>query len=382
MASTYRRYIHALLPSTEYETEHISTERNTQRTTLTGTLASLSDFNKSLFSTVKGVLIILPPPFNQHRRDNKWLFLIAALILLFILTHHVLFNFTHVLHPFRNPNEADYELAYIESNGFFTDVPSHVWSHKKNRIKNQPKHNDGQLGLRSKILNRNHPGSWYQHNWDADFTCPHETKIGGISDGSKWICDPHRLKQRNGKVGEIEKTSKDNCLVYSFGRGSPNTRIFDFAFEVGLLKLLGGPGSCEIHYFDHRLEQFEGNVPKGIIIHKWGLEGTVDLSLSRRNFMTLKETVRHLGHEGRDLDILRIDCEGCEWHTYKEWLISGVTPKQIVTTLHGAPRNEDNIFEMLEADNYVIFHREADMRYGGMWQEYGFLKLAPAFFNK
>ncbi len=386
MSSTYRRYIHALLPSSEYgnqtESDDLSNPSNENRSKLIETFASLSDLNQSLLSTVNGVLIILPPPFNQHRRDNKLLYLIAAFILFFIFTYHILFNFTHVLHPLRNPNKADYELAYIESNGFFTDIPSHIWNQKKVRVHNQPKHNDEQLGLRSKFLNRNHPGTWYQHNWEAEFTCPHETKVGGVSENSKWVCDPHRLNQKDVFIGEISKVAKDDCLVYSFGRGSIITGSFDFAFEVNLLKLLGGPGSCEVHFFDHRLDNFKGRVPKGITVHPWGLEGEVDASLSRRNFMTLKETVRHLGHDGRKIEILRLDCEGCEWHTYQEWLTSGVTPRQIVVSLHGSPKNEDNIFEMLEAKNYVIFHREADMRYGGMWQDYGFLKLAPEFFDK
>lgn len=294
----------------------------------------------------------------------------------------------------------DYQLAYDESNGFFNDIPSHIWNHKKQRVQNQPKHNDEQLGLRSKFMNRNSPGSWYQHNWDAEFTCPHERKVGGISDGSKWICDPHRLKHSDGNgnsnsnsnsasngdsgnKNEITGSKQDrNCLVYSIGRGSPNTRNFDFAFETDLLKITGGPDSCEIHFFDHRLDKFGGHAPHGITLHSWGLEGSIDAPLSRRNFMTLKETVHHLDHEGRELDILRLDCEGCEWHTFREWLDSGASARQIVVTLHGAPKNEDDIFEILEANNYVIFHREADTRYGGMWQEYGFLKLAPEFFKK
>ncbi len=394
MESTYRRYIHVLLQSSGENTDedaHLSTPRSRSRdenkpTILSETLGNLSDLNKSMLSTVNGVLFILPPPFNQHRRDNKFHFLVASFVLFIILLHQIFFNFNHVLHPLRNPNQADYALAYVESNGFFTDIPSHIWKHKKQRVKDQPKHNDGQLGIRSKFLNRNHPGSWYQHNWDAEFTCPHETKIGRVSDNSKWVCDPHRLnnhhRNNNENISDDTKTSLgDGCLVYSFGRGSPNTRSFDFAFEVELLKLLGGPGSCEIHFFDHRLGAFGGHVPNGITIHKWGLEGVVDASLSRRNFMTLKETVRHLGHEGRKLDLLRLDCEGCEWNTYQEWLNSGVTPNQIVVSLHGAPKNEDNIFEMMEANNYVIFHKEADTRYGGMWQEYGFLQLTPQFFS-
>ena len=111
-----------------------------------------------------------------------------------------------------------------------------------------------------------------------------------------------------------------------------------------MLKILGDPGSCEIHSFDQRLDKFGGHAPEGIGLHPWGLEGTADAKLSRRNYMTLKETVQHLGHQGRELDIMRLDCEGCEWNTFREWLGTEISIGQIVVSLHGAPKNEDGIF--------------------------------------
>lgn len=379
-----------------------STSSTTYTTDFSGVSTSASVLRRSAMMSINSVLEVLPPPFNQHRRDNKLMFIQASFLLSLLVIWNIHLYSSHLIHPFRNPHSLDYQLAFDESFGFFNDIPSHIWNHKKERVKNQPKHNDGQLGLRSKFMNRDSPATWYQHNWDAEFTCPHERKVGGISDGSKWVCDPHRLKgtddgddngngngngnkERKGKRSEKnnpEDGDNNDCLVYSFGRGSPNARTFDFAFETDLLKLLGGPESCEIHFFDHRLNKFAGNPPDGIILHSWGLEGSVDARSSRRNFMTLKETVHHLGHEGRELDILRIDCEGCEWQTFREWLTSGISSKQILATLHGAPKNDDDLFEQLEANNYVIFHREADTRYSGMWQEYGFLKLAPEFFDR
>ena len=374
-----------------------STSSTTYTNNLSSVSASIAALNRSTMTSINSVLEVLPPPFNPHRRDNKVLFIQASFLLSLIVLWTIYFYSSHLIHPFRNPHSLDYQLAFDESFGFFNDIPSHIWKNKKQRVKNQPKHNDGQLGLRSKFMNRDSPAIWYQHNWDTEFTCPHERKVGGISDGSKWVCDPHRLKGADNDINgngtkELKVKSKEkqnpgdgtdnNCLVYSFGRGSPNARTFDFAFETDLLKLLGGPESCEIHFFDHRLNKFAGNPPDGIILHPWSLEGSVDARSSRRNFMTLKETVQHLGHEGRELDVLRIDCEGCEWQTFREWLTSGISSRQILVTLHGAPKNDDDLFEQLEADNYVIFHREADTRYGGMWQEYGFLKLAPQFFDR
>jgi len=345
------------------------------------TNTSLDVTLKSILKSMKYILVTLPPPFNKHRRENKLIFLMASTVLLLLLIRNLTLHSTKILHPFQSPKKSDFKLAFDESLGFFDDIPSHIWMQKKQRVKDQPKHNDEQLGLRSKYMNRNHPSAWYQHNWDAEFTCPHERKIGGVSDGSKWTCDPHRLKHEDG-TNKDAQTNKKECLVYSFGRGSPNTRTFDFAFEIDLLHLLGGAESCEIHFFDHRLDSFGGKAPDGVILHAWGLEGVVDAPMSRRNFMTLKETVHHLGHEGKELELMRVDCEGCEWSTFREWLQSGITVRQIMVTLHGSPKNEDDIFETLEANNYVIFHREADVRYGGMWQQYGFIRLAKEFFDR
>lgn len=374
MASNYRhRYLNILEASSEDED---TTVTNSKDTTSYPPLDVVSALNLSIRSSIKSILLILPPPFNRHRRDNKILFIISSFLLSLLAIRNVYIYNGHILHPFRNPNASDFQLAYDESNGFFDDIPSHIWKQKKQRVQNQPKHNDEQLGLRSKFMNRNHPRSWYQHNWDEEFTCPHERKVGGISDSAKYICDPHRIKHNNDSTKE-----RNFCLVYSFGRGSPNSRTFDFAFETELMKFIGGSGSCEIHFFDQRLSDFGGHEPEGVTLHPWGLEGFIDSPLSRRNFMTLKETVHHLGHEGRELDVMRIDCEGCEWHTFREWLTSGISARQIVVTLHGSPRNEDDIFELLESNNYVIFHKEADIRYGGMFQEYGFIKLAPEFFS-
>jgi hypothetical protein len=97
--------------------------------------------------------------------------------------------------------------------------------------------------------------------------------------------------------------------------------------------------------------------------------------------MTLKETVQKLNHDGRFVDMLRIDCDGCEWNTFPEWLSSGIEPRQLLVSIHGSPRNEDELFEMMERNNFAIFHREADTWYGGMIQEYGFLRLHDHFFN-
>ena len=302
-------------------------------------LPLLDDVKDYIESNTKDVLAKLPPPL-PHRR-NKHIYLLASIILIFSIFR------TLTAVPYQ---QGHFEVAKRESFGFFRDVPVQVWNAKKHRVQNQPKHNDKELGLRSKYANRNSPSKWYNHNWQPNFDCQGLLRIGGHADSSKYVCDVHRIEP-----------SKD-CLIYSFGRGSPTSRTFDFAFERELLAELDG--KCEVHFFDHRFvdEVDSKQLPKGVIAHNWSLEGEIDAPKARRGFMTLKETVHHLGHEGRNIEIMRVDCDGCEWHTYQEWLTSGVTPRQVVVSLHGAPRNEDEIFEFMEKNNFVIFHREADTR--------------------
>ena len=36
----------------------------------------------------------------------------------------------------------------------------------------------------------------------------------------------------------------------------------------------------------------------------------------------------------------------------------------------------------MERENYVIFHKEPDTQYGGIWQEYGFIRLTNDFFGE
>ncbi len=319
---------------------------------------SLQNMSEHIQKHTREIVSKLPPAL-PHRR-NRHIYLLASAILSFFILH----SFTQ-----KTSSREDYKLAQNESHGFFKDIPSSVWRAKKERVRNQPHHNDQELGIRSKYTNRNSPSIWYEHNWQVNFDCSSEKKIGGTSEGSKWVCDPHRIMKSN------------KCLVYSFGRGSPHSRSFDFAFELDLLKEVGGSESCEVHVFDHRLDGYGGFVPTGIITHHWSLEGEIDAPRARKGFMTLKEIVHHLGHEGRELEVMRIDCEGCEWHTYTEWLNSGVKPRQLLVSFHGAPRNEDQVFEIMMQKDYVIFHREADTRYGGMWQQYGFLKLDASFFS-
>ena len=53
-------------------------------------------------------------------------------------------------------------------------------------------------------------------------------------------------------------------------------------------------------------------------------------------FNTFDETLDKLDRRDRTIDIFKIDCEGCEWSTYKDWIGFGF--RQILVETHGVPQ--------------------------------------------
>eukprot|EP00540_Astrosyne_radiata_P023186 CAMPEP_0116864376 /NCGR_PEP_ID=MMETSP0418-20121206/24785_1 /TAXON_ID=1158023 /ORGANISM="Astrosyne radiata, Strain 13vi08-1A" /LENGTH=150 /DNA_ID=CAMNT_0004499585 /DNA_START=114 /DNA_END=566 /DNA_ORIENTATION=- len=131
--------------------------------------------------------------------------------------------------------------------------------------------------------------------------------------------------------------------------------------------------------------------------HEWGIQpsGTkqtkaqntyIGLQAERatdpnQEFKTLLQTVEALGHEGRKVDVFKIDCEGCEWLIYKELL--EVDLRQILIEVHDfVPNVITDFFQSLHDAGYVMFHKEPNIQFGGgRCVEFSFLKLAKSFFE-
>ena len=117
------------------------------------------------------------------------------------------------------------------------------------------------------------------------------------------------LRFRNNLTIAAKGERGDRCLVYSFGIDS------NPEWEKKLAKLF----HCEVHAFDptaiHKDTEF-------VKFHQWGIqeEGT-DMTANAVEYgqidparlFTLSEIMKRLGHEGRVIDVLMLDCEGCEW---------------------------------------------------------------------
>ena len=147
------------------------------------------------------------------------------------------------------------------------------------------------------------------HSMLPTYTCPVHRRYGGIPDGGKTMCDPKCTLNRT------------SCLVYSFGVAD------NCHFEHQLWK---EHPNCELHLFDPTpsvSNNFNGrnicNRPAGdtrMYFHPWGLGGyekSVVLERQRVNLSPLSDVMRRLGHEGRILDVLKVDVEGSEYDAFK-----------------------------------------------------------------
>ena len=215
---------------------------------------------------------------------------------------------------------ASLRLAFEQSYGFFDDITEKDWKMHQDRAMTTPQH---YFEKNPKMYSMSpEPRQWTMHNYEPTFTCPHVRRVGGLGDGPKWTCDPHRLARI---------ASERKCLIYSIGSAGK------FQWENGLIDIIG-PRVCEIHVFDpDRPKNLKNPEESGIFYHQWGLKSSYqDFNLpARGEFRTMQETLRELGHTDQPIDILKVDCEICEWFTFRDWLEADV--RQLLLETHGLP---------------------------------------------
>ena len=277
-------------------------------------------------------------------------------------------------------DKENFRLAYEQSYGYFDDITNADWMKRQEmHALVFPNHDSPhftqyshehfpssskQISKEEKYKILTLSGSWFADNFQVEFTCPLSRRVPTAvsGDGPKWVCDPHRLK------------NKKDCLVYSVGS---NGNVF---FEQSVRNEVGE--HCEIHTFDvisHNARHGDfAEALKGLsTFHHWGLAPDSDAPDPR--YKSLQQTMKELGHEGRSIDLFKIDCEWCEWTTFSDWLT--VDMRQILVEVHNAPmpHARDFFYELHDA-GYVIFSKEANYLATGSCSEYAFLKLHPDFF--
>ncbi len=229
---------------------------------------------------------------------------------------------------------------------------------------------------------------WYQDNVEPAVTCAREERIGPAGEGGKWLCDPNRLRSRG-----------TDCLIYSVGS------FDDFSFEEAIMQNVSS--ACEIHVFDHTVLNPQ-NKPCGVHFHPWGLGGAHEPAGSA--LKSLSDIVVALGHKGRTIDVLKIDCEGCEWSTYDSWFDADVHIDEMLVEIHAGTIDSDlnkihqswlslivgeqvfgrgaldtsrepvakHFFQRLYDEKFFIFHKEPNIKYSRLHKmclEFGFIRF-------
>ena len=295
----------------------------------------------------------------------------------------------HTPDSFRYSHSSDprFAKAQYDSFGFFHDIPNTEWEERKEQAHRRyrpvppgPAWIDGVGNI----------ADWIDRNEHPTLTCPQEEWIGPLEDGHKFVCDPHRL------------VSLSDCLVYSIGsngefgfeqdltKWAPNceVHIFDFGdYEAAMQQQSWSVGVGETTAKDNDDEQYkkqgnqEGN-GGSVHYHRYGLAGRyswlTNFWNSHEPTFSFPTIVRKLGHEGRTIDILKIDCEFCEWTAYRDILGMSNHISQILIETHEiAPP----FFTDMHKAGYVLFHKEPNFLYR-QGCEWSFLKMRSSFWNK
>jgi hypothetical protein len=286
------------------------------------------------------------------------------------------------------PNDYNrYDLAQFESLGYFDDIDEATWQRHQQRVRWESLYYDPSAPNR---FAKADPAKWLLVNVDPLFTCPNLRRVGGRGDGPKWVCDPHRLVQQ------------PDCLIYSIGsRGI-------YHFEDGIVDVLRAndpdkrPSAeratqwrshCEIHVLDPNPEFARKNdaEQKNIHYHAIGLKSSYEPFQygpfpSSYEFLSLPEIQQRLGHQHRRIDIFKIDCEGCEWSTYRDWLHPDIDIRQILIETHSIPAEPNVFFDRFLDMGFVPFSKEANTHPAAKPQgtlfEWGFIKLHSEFLRR
>lgn len=178
-----------------------------------------------------------------------------------------------------------------------------------------------------------------------------KTRYSAFGDGPKFMCGVDLIARQTAN-GHGKK-----CLIYSVGSDN------NIDFEKSVHEFIKG---CDVHTFDPTLRApFIGD--KYAMFHPWGLGKDGDEQMAKgktwigKSFETI---IKELGHENRTIDVIKIDCEGCEYDAMPplfQMIASGrVKVNQILIELHlrGSATRLKDFFSGADKAKMRVFHKE------------------------
>ncbi|GAQ87703.1 hypothetical protein KFL_003710090 [Klebsormidium nitens] len=194
--------------------------------------------------------------------------------------------------------------------------------------------------------------------WVPIYPCYREVRYGLMGDGGKWLCNAHRLNEQS--------------VIYSIGSNAQT----DFEME-----LIGATGA-EVHVFDCTLKEADvvkvSSLSPLLFFHPWCLAEKTNLE---KNVYSLTDIMFNLGHPF--LDVLKVDCERCEFTSFKSFLSRLVYERsnppvgQFLVETHNDARDDhklvDTFLRELETAGFRLFHMEPNWRWWPQGAEWAFV---------
>jgi hypothetical protein len=99
------------------------------------------------------------------------------------------------------------------------------------------------------------------------------------------------------------------------------------------------------------------------------------ITMHDAKFKTFPETLQLLGHENRTIDLLKADCEYCEWFSYQDWIRYGDVRQLMIETHHvplpetvpgvwpwpGTNMTPSQFFDDMQQANFIMFSKEPNI---------------------
>lgn len=191
---------------------------------------------------------------------------------------------------------------------------------------------------------------WMQRNWEPSFRCVADKRMGVPGDGGKWVCDPDCLLAVN------------DCTVFSVGSNN------QFDFEQSL-----DPYGCDVHIFDHTVANPRMPPHVAWTFHRFGAATASGGNMLSLQGMAARSNVSYI-------DVLKIDCEGCEYTVLRDpatlhFLREHV--KQILVEVHFTNAADTaDLATKLAFAGFRVFSKEPNIQFSdGGCLEYSLLNL-------